>query len=355
VEEKKLEQQVRALPNGFLGSGALSDMTEDEIQDAIQSYLNTRRKRVESRKKTLFERKAMLHQQMKAAMTQTTYPPTVKSSLSPDSLVTIENNALKEAQRRRSERAKALYQKRLQNEKEKMALVDSPATKRTTTIKFFPSSATPQDSMIRIIHDLDSGVLPALQDVEIIMKPGKIAKRRQILRRIIADCFDLRGRCVPVKGAKDELEFVTNCAIDDLGALVIELLNQRTRLEGAQGLEGLSGTTDETAALPTSTSNGLLAVAPEHLEAQNSMIPQDALGRIKQALDGGGTPSVTDVKLILQSKRTTGRKQMLGRILSDCFDLKGKCVPNAKGQMDFITRSTLDEVGNLVLELLGKL
>jgi hypothetical protein len=46
---------------------------------------------------------------------------------------------------------------------------------------------------------------------------------------------------------------------------------------------------------------------------------------------------------------------MLGRILSDCFDLKGKCVPNAKGQMDFITRSTLDEVGNLVLELLGKL
>ena len=350
-EDKVLEQKVRALPSGFLGSEVLSEMTEPEIQEAIQSYLATRGKRAESRKKTMTERKAMLDQQMKHAVEQTSLP-TDKPPLSQDSLYMVDENAMREAQKRRSERAKVLYQKRLQNEKAQKALNDSPPHKRTSVVKYFPLSDSPQDSMFRICYDLDIGVLPSLRDVEIIMKPGKIAKRRQVLRRIVSEFFDLRGRCVPVAGSNEDLQFVTSCSIDDLGAFVIDLIHQRTRAEKSQELTVKGSSSSPAKDIDTLQPN--LAVGADHFVEPTIRTPRDALLRIQQALDTRLMPSVTDVKLLLQSKRIAGRQQMLRRILFECFDVEGKCVPTAAGEMDSVANCTLDEVGNLILELLGE-
>jgi len=341
LEERALEQQVRALPSGFLGSGVLSEMTEAEIQEAIQGYLATRGKRADSRKKTMNERKAMLDQQMTDAMERTSLP-TDQQSLSQDSLFMVDENSLREAQKRRSERAKVLYQKRLQNEKTKKAHDSSPPKKPKGDAKYFPSSATPRDSMLRITHDLDMGVLPSLQDVELIMKPGKIAKRRDVLRRILADFFDMRGRCVPVDGSNDEFQFVTSCAIHDLGSFVMDLIRHRTTSSSTEAMA------IKRPQLPLADNADPLVVEPTFCT------PRDALLRIQQALDTRMMPSVTDVKLLLQSKRIAGRQQILRRILSECCDVEGKCVPTAAGEMDCVANCTLDELGNLILKMLGK-
>ena len=345
LEERALEQQVRALPSGFLGSDVLSKMTEAEIQEAIQGYLATRGKRADSRKKTMNERKAMLDQQMTDAMKRTSLP-TEQRALSQDSLFMVDENALREAQKRRSERAKVLYQKRLQNENTKTPHDVSPPKKRKGVTKYFPSSATPRDSMLRITYDLDMGVLPSLQDVELIMKPGKIGKRRDVLRRILADFFDMRGRCVPVAGSNDEFQFVTSCAIHDLGYFVMDLIRDHTKAEGSQDLT-VTGSASPSSSERADDADPLV-VEPAF------RTPLDALLRIQQALDTRLMPSVTDVKLLLQSKRIAGRQQILRRILSECFDVKGKCVPTAAGEMEFVANCTLDDLGNLIVEMLGK-
>lgn len=228
LEERALEKQVRALPSGFLGSEELSSMTEQEIKEAIQSYLKTQKKRVQSRKRTLERRKLVLDEQMRNVMTQTNSPKDTPA-LPRDSLLMLDQCSLKEAQQRRSERAKALYQKRIQNRNEKEEGSKKTSGKHSSTVaKYYPASATPRDSMIRIIQDLDAGVIPATLDVEIIMKPGKIAKRRDVLRRILLEHFDLKGKCVPVGVSDEDLAFVTNVSIQDLGAFVISLLRQRS-------------------------------------------------------------------------------------------------------------------------------
>jgi hypothetical protein len=236
IEDKELETKIRALPSGFLGSAELSDMTEEEIEDAIKIFVAMKGKQIQSRKNTLAERKAVLQKQMDQV---TMGDPSVEETfvqLSRDSLFAPDEAALKEAQRKRSERAKKLYQKRLENSQQKAAAVDAtkPSTKTPPPPprKYQPSSATPQDAMLRIQRDLGSGVLPAGEDVKIVMEPGRVAKRRDVLRRILADFFDLRGKCVPIHrddanpAGISEMEFVTKCAIDDLGALVIDLIRK---------------------------------------------------------------------------------------------------------------------------------
>lgn len=235
LEEKELENQVRALPSGFLGSPELSGMTEEEIQDAIKTYLTSTDKAIESRRKTLAGRKAMLRKQMEDLETGTSTVEQTKYQQSRDSLFTPDEATSKEAQRKRSERATKLYQKRLENiqTKEGVKISRPSPTKHS---RYQANRATTQDAMIRIRSDLDSGTLPAAEDVKLIMRPGKLSKRRPMLRQILLECFNMRGKCVPMfsAGMPNDFEFVTKCAIDDLGALVINLIQTEERKDSSK-------------------------------------------------------------------------------------------------------------------------
>ncbi len=224
VEEMEIERQIRELPNGFLGSLELSSMTEEEIAGAIQTFLTKKKKQIDSRKETMGKRKAALQEQMENAISGISREQDTSSRPSRDSLFTPDEAAMKEAQQKRSERAKQLYKKRLENRKERQGR----ETLRSPSPKYQPLGSTPQDAMVRIQHDVARGKLPAVKDVEIIMKPGKIGKRRDILRKILSDHFDMRGKCVPTTGS-DDFDFVTKCAINDLGAFVIDLIRRENR------------------------------------------------------------------------------------------------------------------------------
>jgi hypothetical protein len=91
-EKLSENRAVRSLSPGFLGSPALANMTEEDIEDAIQTYIssrNSRKKRIVSRSKTLEQRKAAL----------VTQPQNTEEERKPrDSLFTRDQEALKEAQ-----------------------------------------------------------------------------------------------------------------------------------------------------------------------------------------------------------------------------------------------------------------
>jgi hypothetical protein len=223
--QKQLDYRIRALPPGLLGSPELASMTEEEIAEAIRTYVISKQKRVDSRAKTLVEQKAALN------------PPQNQKTLPRDSLWVEDTVALKQAQLIRGERSKRLYETRLKNRQAKTTVTN--AKKGTTRIprEIFSSSSdpSPKEALLRIASDLDQGELPRIEDIDFILKPDKLGMRKDLLRRILNDQFDLRGKCVPVDLDDPESDkvFVTKCGVQDLGNFVIHLLrSKQNKLKG---------------------------------------------------------------------------------------------------------------------------
>jgi hypothetical protein len=220
---RRLEGRIRSIdPDSLLASPEMVALTEDEIAEAIRVYVKSNRKRVLSRTRTLEKRKSDIEWD----------PSSINKGsgevLDRESLLRRDPAALEEAQRRRSESAKQAYQKRLENK----------ATKEES-IKLVPSShseaaATPTEALLRIQSDLDASRMPAIADVELMLEPSKLSSRKDVLRRILSTCFDLRGKCIPadfmesgkINVSSKRMVFVTHCAIDLIGAFVLVKLKE---------------------------------------------------------------------------------------------------------------------------------
>lgn len=218
---KQLEDRIRAVPPGLLGSPELASMTEEQIAEAIRTYITSKQKRVDSFAKRMVEQKAALD------------PPRSEKKIRRDALFMKDTAALKEAQLKRGERAKIMYETRLKN---RQAKTITNAKKGTTDIprEIFsssrdPSRRRPKEALLRIASDLDQGAFPLIEDIELILKPDKLGMRKDLLRRILNDRFDLRGKCVPVDLDDPESNkiFVTKCCVRALGNFVIHLLRSK--------------------------------------------------------------------------------------------------------------------------------
>ena len=82
--------------------------------------------------------------------------------------------------------------------------------------------------------------------------------------------------------------------------------------------------------------------------------PQAALLRIEACLEQKIMPSQEDIKLVLQPTRLSGRKPVLLRILSECFGLRGKCIPTGRDAeedtLEFATKASISNLGNFILQ-----
>ena len=209
--QKRLEKRVRAIPRGLLGSPELAAMTEEEIEYAIRTYFTSQAKRDKSRSKTRAQQKAALNG-----------PSDNNTRLARDALLKPDSDAMMQARKQRSERAKRAYQTRLQNNPDPQSPIKPP--------RIVPAGKTPKDAMLRVEASLDQRKAPNAEDIELIMEPAKMIKRKELLLRILRECYNLRGRCVPTTGrnASDEkLVFATQCTQSDLGNFVIRLLRTK--------------------------------------------------------------------------------------------------------------------------------
>jgi hypothetical protein len=82
-------------------------------------------------------------------------------------------------------------------------------------------------AILRINNALDSNKIPSIVDVETILGPGRLGRRKAILLRILSDCFGLRGKCIPgLRKGSVVLYFATTCTIKDLGSFVLSKLKR---------------------------------------------------------------------------------------------------------------------------------
>lgn len=219
-------------------------MTEREIDKAIRAYRRGRENQSKTRVSAVAERKRKLLEEELPGEKGGGEGREVQK-IDRDSLYAFDRSKLEERQRRRSAVARKAYETRLRNEADRAAAASSASRSKNTRSKdgvvtvqkttkrlFLQSSARPQDVMIRIQSVLDRGSLPSADDVRLISEPLRMPKRREVLRRILSDYFDLRGRCVPSSSDPDDsgnaMLYATQAPMSDLSLFVIRLLEEGT-------------------------------------------------------------------------------------------------------------------------------
>jgi len=263
-------------------------------------------------------------------------------------------------------------------------LLDKSRSSRSVSVATKPSDAAAPSSCIaaadfssnlflnNIKTAIDSNKCPSVSDVEQVMKPIRLAGRKEVLIDILLHCFKMKGKCVPRKVVSTDDEFGSDnddggyvledarkCTIQEIGALVMYKLEEKSKLNeensSAGGNDGLEISHDD---------DGSGA------EYSNTFPPYDyadpssylVLDRIKTSIASNEYPSVSDVEQVMKPERLAGRKKVLIDILVKCFKMKGKCVPktivslddgivdvDSSSILEFATKSKVNEIGEFVI------
>lgn len=258
-KEKKLQKYVQQIPNSILRNEELAVLTDDEIEDAIKTYVVANRRRSVAQKRRLKEKEAAMKMQrnkkkkskMKSPTAKTVSGPTLDSFLSQMNGDSRIEEELREQRKRRSERSKKAYQTRMKHVN-KSTNADSSRSMAMSKIKnqsdqldelILDRISMSSERIRQIINDpslLDKKLLDL--DLKVIMHPGRLKGRKQMLKGLLETCFGLKGKCIPKHDnlSDDEMKefyskynevdssekkFVTQSSIYEL-ARIIEFRNQ---------------------------------------------------------------------------------------------------------------------------------
>lgn len=231
--QRRTEMRLKKLnPDELLASPEMAALSLDEIAEAIRSYRLSKRKRSRSRRKFLDQRINAINRNYTASFDTDSHLPIPR-----DYFVQDDVSKMREIQRKRSERAKQIYRKRLENESSSGANGGKRRDKKYEFVfpdESLPAASTPNEALIRINASLDAYQFPSIHDVELALTPKRLVNRKDTFIRILKDCFGLRGKCIPAmidESTGDEnmdvaLRFVTECPIDLLGAFVLKKLEE---------------------------------------------------------------------------------------------------------------------------------
>ena len=280
TESQKLEDKqnklLRTIPMDVIESESFDEMSEENVTSAIITYLVGNQRKSTSRKSnkdkrqielnsfrewreqvkkeacnsagksedttmTMFELQRKLNKALELAgidlmsSSKDIGSKVTHSATSNNNELSFSPSATKmeKIKKIRSDKSKRAFQTRLANSKVNTSSSSSSSMKNIT--KFYTDNepevgdhVSPVTAILQIDAALDHNRLPSPIDVETILKSGRLGRRRDTLRRILSECFDLRGKCVP--GDETDLQFVTNCPIQDLGEFVLTKLNERQTL-----------------------------------------------------------------------------------------------------------------------------
>lgn len=258
--QEKLDKLLRRIPNDVLESPSFDAMTGDEVAEAIVTYLTANQRKSESRKsikdKRQLERESFKEWKEKVKqeahdskiieqnITMRDVVQKLKPPLNDDVLSFSPSvETMKRLRAQRSEKSRRTFQTRLDNRKANLS--SSSSKKRNNMLRMhtqenkytendltnlndqLEGGTSPMQAILHVDMALDNNDLPSPIDVEIILKPGRLGRRRATLIRILRERFDLRGKCVPALSGDSGLLFVTNCTIKELGLFVLSKLRQQ--------------------------------------------------------------------------------------------------------------------------------
>ena len=224
-------------------------LSDDEVDEAVSTYFESNRKKSASRKNNKqlkqLERKEFRDWRNKvklaaaeAAVDTSNIASTMKELAKrtrSESRLSFNPSTeeMRTIRKKRSNKSTIAYQTRLANEAV-TGIPKSMLTPKSIDTEIMNISdkereeVSPVQALLHIDQALVHDQLPSADDVIIILEPGRLGRRRDILRKILSQCFGLRGKCVPVFEdgvVSDELLFATKCTIQQLGSFVLKKLN----------------------------------------------------------------------------------------------------------------------------------
>lgn len=248
-KRKRRDKLLDSIPSDVLDSKTFDQMSQNEVMEAIITYMNANERRLESRKRKKLERRkhreetrewkrSVKEQALSAKKSRAqAFRKEAQSRSNPLSF-TPSVEIMQQLRAERSEKSKRAFQTRLMNSNSSHTSSSNEMTKLRRHYKegFDDDSddISPVQAILRIDMALDHKELPSSSDIEIMLKPGRLGRRRHVLKRILNDCFDLRGKCVPPSddiSNEDSLLFVTKCTIDQLGSFVLAKMSERVSNE----------------------------------------------------------------------------------------------------------------------------
>ncbi|KAL7473887.1 hypothetical protein ACHAXS_014381 [Conticribra weissflogii] len=305
--QRRQDKLLSDIPLDVLESPKLASLSEEEVTEAIVSYLVANRKKSEARRrvKRVKELERRRYREWRTSVQSRVEKArddgatTMRDILlkidvdkkgsngsSGDALSFEPSvNVMKKLRKKRGEQSKRAFETRLAN------LEANATASSSKRISMFPRSPnrirsfsrhynndfndkndinsnningedefeeelSPMQAILRIDMALDHNETPSPVDVETILKPGRLGRRRSLLRRILSECFGLRGKCVPrlVNRKNDvrlneydsvekeeeatvgqELVFTTKCTIEELGSFVLVKLREKIRSQTLAG------------------------------------------------------------------------------------------------------------------------
>jgi len=241
--QKKQNKSLRSLSNDVIESPLFESMSESEVTEAILTHIVSNQRKSESSRKSKSTRekeresfrewRGQVKQAAIDAPKNQTITITMKEiarKLSPTSVndtlsFSPSTEAMTKLKKQRSEKSIRAFQARLVNRKSN-TVAKRITLRQSSNEKMDGSNSTisPVQALLLIDEALDHGRLPSPRDIETILHPGRLGRRRETFRRVLSECYDLRGKCVP--GVGGESMFVTKCDIKELGLFVLTLLKQ---------------------------------------------------------------------------------------------------------------------------------
>lgn len=242
IRRKKVKRRIENLPSNIMNTPEFASLSEEEVLNATLSYQSYTEKMAEAKKQLKRDRLAQREEFRKslAALrkegeemallmksTNATRSDAIERStplsFDPSPAVMIDLKA------KRSNKARRAYQNRVDTKirKQPSASTEDEVTFGQVYSTLEVESGKSIQAILRINDTLDCDGLPSIADVQAILNPSRLRGRKAVLLRILDDCFDLRGKCIPKQeGGNTELQFATTCSIQSLGDFVLMKLKE---------------------------------------------------------------------------------------------------------------------------------
>ncbi|KAL3784401.1 hypothetical protein HJC23_001285 [Cyclotella cryptica] len=211
-KQKLTKRRIENLPLDLLESPKFLALSEEEVAAAIISYVRAKKRMSEAKKKLkkkrLTEREQFL--QWKNALKREAEGIALQMKVSNSTRRDVGQKSIplsfepspdvmKSLKDKRSQKSKRAYEKRSQ--KSMFNATCPPGHEMTKFRHTFSRDENGSDesiqAILRINNALDSNQIPSIADVETILKPGRLGRRKAILLRILSECYGLKGKCIP--------------------------------------------------------------------------------------------------------------------------------------------------------------
>ena len=247
---RKNERLLMNVPSTTFVSPKFMEMTEDEISHAVRTYkqANQRRQKSHLIKKNIHADHSTLNEEEEKEYTVRDKSPQQGSTITPFAVGKMDDateQALREAQTKRSQRAVKAYKKRQSNAGSISNDHFSKNFKNRKKKEIFDDDS-PVAIRQRVRSAIRSNQHPTIHDISKLMKPKRLSGRKVLMIEVLQKCFGYRGKCVPVPNVQvnhssvnsthvnitnplASVKFVTACTVHQIGSFIIENLEQRER------------------------------------------------------------------------------------------------------------------------------